>query len=438
MKYLLLSIGCALCFASCFVMHDPYSALTPGPWRAVLKLDDNSLPLNKKGQPLTDKLQFEEVVQGELPFNFEVVYDAPDSFHIVIINGAERIDVHDIAWGHDRKTGHDTLRIAFPHFDSYVQARFEENIIEGQWVVTNRGVPYTIPFVAQQGKNYRFTELRKQPVMDISGAWAATFEDDSETYKAIGEFKQDGNRLSGTFATETGDYRFLDGTVQGNKFYLSAFDGTHAFLFEGKVMEDSTIIGSFRSGIHYRSTWKAKRDPNFRLANADSLTFLKPGYDGITFSFESTDGRMVSPTDPIYKGKVKIVQIMGSWCPNCMDESLFLMDYKNKHPKSDLAIIGLSYEKHADKEKAMNAILNFKKRFGLDYEVVWAGSNKRDEAAKTLPMLNQILSYPTMIIIDKHDKVRRIHTGFSGPATSEYPHFVQAFDTLIRQLINEK
>lgn len=86
--------------------------------------------------------------------------------------------------------------------------------------------------------------------------------DDKDTTKAIGEFVQVENNLTGTFLTESGDYRYLDGTVQANKLYLSCFDGAHAFLFEGKIEADNTINGIFYSGKNYKATWSSKKTTN--------------------------------------------------------------------------------------------------------------------------------------------------------------------------------
>ena len=136
-------------------------------------------------------------------------------------------------------------------------------MIEGHFYDPGRSENYAIRFKAKHGRDHRFTQLKKEPLFDISGKWETTFGiDKSEPYPAIGEFKQSGNKLTGTFLTETGDYRFLEGTVQANKMYLSVFDGSHAFLFEAKLMEDSTLIGSFRSGNHYKTLWEAKRNPS--------------------------------------------------------------------------------------------------------------------------------------------------------------------------------
>lgn len=436
-----LAILSLTCLSSCLVIENEFSALPPGPWRGVLKLDYKPVSANPKGEPLPEKmnLQFEEVSQGELPFNFELVYDSPKEFHLEIINGEERIEVRDISIGRDRSTAKDTLIINFPVYDSYIQAIYEEDIIEGSWVVNNRGTEYRIPFVARHGKDHRFTTLRKKPVMDVSGEWAVNFEgsEKEDPYPAIAEFKQDGNMLTGTFRTETGDYRYLAGSVQANKLYLSCFDGAHAFLFEAKIRDDSTLIGSFRSGKHYRTLWSAKRDPDFQLTSPDELTYLREGYDRFDFSFPDGDGNQVSPYDEAYQGQVRIVQIMGTWCPNCRDETLFLQEYMEENPSDELAVISLAFERHRDEERAWQAIHTFQDKMNVEYPVLLAGHSKKLEAAQALPMLNEVVSYPTMIIMDKQGEVRRVHTGFSGPATSEYDNFKKDFDQFIQQLLNE-
>lgn len=424
----------------CFVIDNPFTGIPPGPWRAVLKLDPSTITPNPKGEPLPEKvgLKFEEVTQGELPFNFEVIYENDSVFYIDIINGKERIKVDDIIIGRDRRTAKDTLIINLPVFDSYIKGIFEERVIEGEWVVPSRG-NYTIPFVAKHGKDHRFTQLSKPPAMDVSGKWEVTFEIETDhPYKAIGEFEQQGNKLLGTFMTETGDYRFLEGTIQADKLYLSCFDGAHSFLFEAKIREDQTLIGSFRNGKHYQTIWEAKRNPDFQLTSANELTYIKKGYESFDFAFQNQDGRVISLQDKAYEGKVKIVQILGTWCPNCRDETEYLVSYLKEKQPADLAIIGLSFERHRDRKKALAAIQRFKSQMEVPYEVLYAGPSNKDEASKVLPMLNKIISYPTMIFLDRENQVRKIHTGFSGPATSAYASFVEEFETFMEELLNPK
>ncbi len=438
----LIALSTCLLFNSCFVMDGSYTKLPPGKWRAALKLTPEFISSNPKGKPLPDKvdMKFADVNEYELPFNFDVIYDNDTSFHLEIINGDERIMVpaSNIQFGRSKKRSQDTIRINFPMYESYISGAFAGNTIEGQWVVTTRE-NYSIPFVAKHGDDWRFTTLHKQPKLDLGGKWACTFGLESfpepeETYPAIAEFKQEGNRLTGTFLTETGDYRFLEGTVQDDKFYLSCFDGSHAFLFKGKILPDNTLTGAFYSGKHYRTTWSGKRDPDFKLANADSLTFLKPGFEKIAFSFQNPDGKTISLDNPEYKGKAKIIQILGTWCPNCRDETEFLVSFLKEQDPQNLAVIALAFEKHADKAKADRGIRTYKELFKMPYEVVYAGTNKKAEAAKSLPMLNEVIAYPTMLFLDKNDRVVKIHTGFSGPATSEYASFKENFNKFVAQL----
>ncbi|MEM6700127.1 MAG: TlpA disulfide reductase family protein [Bacteroidota bacterium] len=432
-KLFLAALSIAILLQSCVVVDNQYNVVPPGIWRATLDLKGQ---INEKVEEVTADVEFEEITDGDLPFNFEVIYDDPNTIHIEIINGSERIRVDDVTYGHSRVTGKDSIIINFPVFDSYIMAYYEEDVIEGKWYVKNRE-NYSIPFTAFHGEGYRFTELKKEPVMNISGNWKTMFEVETETpYPAIAELKQDGNYLTGTFRTETGDYRFLEGTIQDNKVYLSCFDGAHAFLFEAKILEDESMIGSFRSGKHYKTLWEAEKDENFQLGSADSLTFLKEGYDKFEFSFENTAGETVSLAD--YEGKVKLIQIFGTWCPNCRDETNYLVDYLTKNPNEDLAVIGLGFEKHRDQEKAKAALDRYKAQMNIPYELLLAGYSDKSEASQVLPMLNKVISYPTMIFIDRNNQVRRVHTGFSGPATSKYEAFVADFEAYVEELLQEE
>jgi len=432
---LVLFISVSILLQSCLKVSNKFEGLPPGKWRAVLKLDNRPKVVNKKAEPLPElmDLEFEEVSQGELPFTFEVIQDDNDKFYIEIINGEERIAVKDIEFWLDKKTAKDSFRINFPLYETYIEGLYEGRVMEGKWYVPAKGL-YEIPFVAHHGQGHRFSTLKKEPVMDVSGKWEVTFLEKDDPYPAIGEFVQKGNQVTGTFLTETGDYRFLEGEIQNNKLYLSVFDGAHAFLYEAKIT-DGKMIGSFRSGKHYKVIWEAKKNDDFELTDPNKLTYLNEGFDKVEFEFPNTDGKMVSTNDPKYQGKPKIIQIFGTWCPNCLDETIFLKNYIENNDLKDLEIIALAFEKHRDLSKATASVKRYKEKINLPYEMLVAGYYNKKEAAKSLPMLNHILSYPTMIFVDRNDKVVKIHTGFAGPATSEFPNFKKDFDATIKSLI---
>lgn len=423
-------------FKQC-VIPNQFNVIAPGPWRAVLLLNGKKAnPMRTKREfiKVDDELAYEEVTAGELPFTFNVVYTSADSFYLEVTNGDEVLIVDDISYGHDKVKGEDTIRIEFPIYNSYIKAVFEDKVIEGNWFDRNRK-NYSVPFVAKQGQNHRFTNLRKAPIMDVSGKWEVQFGiDTDEPYGAIGEFKQEGNYLTGTFLTETGDYRYLAGTVQNNKMYLSTFDGSHAFLFEAKILDDKSLIGTFQSGKHYKTNWKATKNDNAKLGSAYELTYLKEGYSTFDFEFKDADGNLVSSKDDRFKGKAKIIQIFGTWCPNCRDETNFLVPFYNKEKPENLEVIGLAFERFREPELASKAVKTYIDKMNVPYPMLIAGYSNKTEASKALPMLNAVISYPTMIFIDKNDKVVKIHTGFNGPATSKYDDFVKEFEEIVKEL----
>ena len=69
----------------------------------------------------------------------------------------------------------------------------------------------------------------------------------------------------------------------------------------------------------------------------------------------------------------------------------------------------------------------------------WEVHFSPEEAAKTLPMLNHVMSYPTSIFLDRAANVRNIHTGFTGPGTGDlYTRFVEQYTAFIEQLLEEE
>ena len=412
MRTTILFILYVVLFDSCIEIAQPFTQIPPGVWRAELELDEGV----------------------HLPFNFEVKYDESDQLSIELINGEERIAVGDVSFGKNPKLL-DTIRMNFPLMDSYIRGIYKENVIEGYWNVNYKD-NYRVPFVAYFGQKHRFTQTTKAPAMDVTGKWKTTFEvETTDQYPAIGEFAADKNKVAGTFLTETGDYRFLDGEVQGDKFMLSCFDGSHAFLFTADITESKSMIGKFYSGSHYQTNWIAHQDESATLTNPYELSKAIDGSKAINFSLPSTDGSLISLDDDQYKGKPKLIKIMGTWCPNCLDESKFLLDYKKKNPEVDIPIIAIAFEKYRDDKKALDILSKYKERLNIPYDIVHGGYYDKSEATAKLGFLDKVISYPTLIFVNKDNQITKVHTGFSGPATSQYEDFVRDFDRDVRNLI---
>lgn len=379
----------------------------PGPWRAVLQLDD----------------------EKEIPFLLEYKEDST----FVVINAEERIDIKDVS------IKGDSIFISHPVFEGVIEGRFTQDSIIGNFIQEN--LNRQVPIVITHGRQARFN-VNAAPSSIVTGNWETVFSPNNATdkYVAKGVFEQKGNRVTGTFLTTTGDYRYLDGVIEDDSLKLSTFDGAHAFLFEAKVTQnDSMLQGMFYSGNHWKEPFKAKRNNDYQLPKADSLTFLKKGYDSLAFSFPNVKGDTISLKDKRFKNKVVIVQIMGTWCPNCLDETRYLTNYYDDKPEN-VEIVSLAFEYAPSKEKAWQSITKFQQGVGVPYPILLAqyGSNNKQTANDKLPMLNTILSYPTTIFIDKTGNVRKIHTGFSGPATGDkYEVFKKEFESFTEMLANE-
>ncbi|WP_262918611.1 peroxiredoxin [Telluribacter sp. SYSU D00476] len=373
-----------------------------------------------------------------LPFLLDIKAN-PDqkTYTVHSLNGTERLQL-DSAY-----VENDSLHIPMQLFDSDLVAKVDGNRLSGVWKRSRLGkVVATLPFEATYGDTYLFfKDQSTTSARNIAGKWATTFRsrDGKDSTIAVGVFEQKGTAVQGTFLTPTGDYRYLAGSVKGDSLYLSCFDGSHVFLFKAGIQPDGTLKGSFWSGATGYETWAARRDANAKLPDANTLTYLKPGYETMAFTFPDADGKMVSLSAPRFRNKVVILQIMGSWCPNCMDEMNFLSPWYKKNRNRGVEIVGLSYERSDKLEDSAPKLRRMIDRYDLEYPVLLAGVNDKALAAKSLPMLNHIMSFPTTIVIDKKGKVRQIHTGFSGPGTGHYyDKFVEDFNRLIDKLVSEK
>ncbi len=371
---------------------------------------------------------------GELPFNFEIQKEG-DAYAVTILNGEEKLKM-------DKSfIKNDSLHIPIELFDAEIVAKVEGEQMKGYWKKMRSDFSFLQgDFTAEFGKTYRFTDKTDKPETILAPKYNVLFrsEDKKDSTVSVGLFSAKGNVVSGTFLTTTGDYRYLSGNIIGDSLKLSCFDGTHLFLFKAKIDGGKLTGGEFWSSLNSFESWEATKDDNAKLPDEKTLTYLKDGYKTIDFAFANEQGKKVSLTDERYKGKVVVVQIMGSWCPNCMDESKFLAPWYAKNKQKGVEVIGLAYEKSTDPAFAYPKIKRLKERFGIGYEVLLAGTNDKAEASKTLPMLNHVLGFPTTIFIDKKGQVREIHTGFSGPGTGQYyDDFVSDFNRLVDKLAAE-
>lgn len=369
----------------------------------------------------------------ELPFRMEILQknNIPS---MTIKNGEERISLL-----FNRFIG-DTLVYSFPQFDSDLYLYFtSKQTIDGYWHNKNKQGRYTIPLNAHycSGLLFECQATNNPSKSPLDKKWKTKFNTNSQdAFPAIGLFDQNENLVSGTFLTETGDYRYLDGNIFGDKLHLSCFDGSHAFLFTADLKMD-TLKGLFFSGSHYQTNWIANPDDDFKLSDPNKLTFVV-NENKLTFDFKNLENVPFHYPDSAFKNKVTIIQIMGSWCPNCMDETHYYMDLYKKYHEKGLEIILIGYETGSSEQEYIEKLKRFQTRNLIPFTMLVGGPANKNKAAKDFSMLNQIISFPTSIFVDKAGNISKIHTGFSGPSTGEYyTEYMVETENLIKKLLQD-
>ena len=391
------------------------SILKSGTWRATIERPD--------GQ--------------QIVFNFESK-DSAGKKIIYVINASERLLVDSI------ETLQDSVFIQMPFFESGFKAKvLPDGNLQGVWIKKYGKIVQSLPFKAEYNTNQRF-EVSSPAIANISGRWSSYFKGkNNQVSTIVGEFKQKGSHVTGTFLDPTGDYRFLEGVIDGDSLKLSGFDGGHAFLFTAKVDNAHTISGGkFYSGARSIEDWNAEKNDQAAIPDGYGETKIKYGAGKLNFSFRDIDdGHNVSISDKTFENKVIVIQIMGSWCPNCMDETKFLSEYYKKNRQKGVEVIGVAYERTTDFGSSQKALQSFKKRFDVQYPILVSGVTVSDSlrAEKTLPQLEKIEAFPTTIFVDKKGDIRKVHSGFNGPATGEhYTEFKKEFNEIIEGLLAEK
>ena len=380
--------------------------ISEGPWRGV----------------------FHQPNGTEVPFNFEVKGKNIATAKLYLINGTEHFPASRLV-----QKG-DSVYVAFDQFDNELALKVTGKELSGV-LRKNDHSGRTLEVSAKWGETFRFADDGKKPAADITGKYDVTFRSPKggEDTKKVGLFRQQGSKLYATFLSITGDSRYLEGIVQGDRFYLSSFIGGGPAYYAGTINKDEL------TGTAGGATFTANKNPDAVLPDPYKLTYLKEGYQSFNFSLPDADGNKVTLQDDKFKNKVVIVTIGGTWCPNCMDEAAFMAPWYKKNKDRGVEVVGVQFERKSDPAYVKNAMENFKNRFNVSYTELYGGLADKKAVAESFPALNTFLSFPTILFIDKNGKVDKIYTGFTGPATGDYyTQFIKEFNAEVDKLLLEK
>lgn len=362
----------------------------------------------------------------KVPFNFEI----DESGKVILLNADERFQSGTVT------IKKDSLFIPLDQFDNELALRIHKNgELSGRLEKQNQA-GLNVPLTARKGTT-RF-EQKTPPAKDISGSYVVEILlSNGKKEKSVAIFKQDGAKLTGTFLKQSGDARYLEGTVNGNRFYLSSFIGSTPGYYEGTVTPAGEISG-FQAGTKIKYPFSGKYDPTAEPDDPFTLSHLKPGYSSLSFSLPDIDGNKMSLHDKKFRNKAVIIAITGTWCPNCIDEAAFLAPWYKKNKDRGVEIITIHYERQTDTAFAHKVMRRFRNRFDIEYTQLFGGYATGDSVRASLPALASFRAFPTTLFIGKDGKVSKIHSGFSGPATGKfYDDFVKEFNEEVDKLLSE-
>ncbi len=334
----------------------------------------------------------------------------------------------------------DSIFIHSPIYDTGTRGRVmhDGSMITGHWYNHVRGGDYKIPFIAQAGDSRRFTGEWDDPRI-VEGQWAVLFDPLEKATPALGFFTaHDDGRVTGTFATETGDHRSLEGVVQNDSLKLSSFDGSHIYFYRA-ALDGDRMEGEYLSGIHWKEAFTGVRSDTAGLRDPHAITHLATDTSRVRFDLRDLHGERVTSNDPRFAGRVLLLNVMGSWCSNCTDHSLELHRLHQKYHAQGLEVVAMAFEKHEDPERARRNLLRYRDALGLEYPILFAGRADKETLQQRLPYLDRVQAYPTTIILDHKHVVRRIITGSYGPGTGVlHLQHQQDLDIFIQDLLGER
>jgi thiol-disulfide isomerase/thioredoxin len=373
-----------------------------GPWRAVLDLEG-----------------------ATLPFRLELEGSA-GRFRGQLCNGRRCEPLSNVSVRGDSVT----LEIA--DYAATITARLRGDSLRGTYRnVGNRG-PRVIPFRAGRGR----WPTTPAPAA-LVGRWDASFFSDFGTSPRVFELRNGPQGLEGTMISNTGDYGHFAGQVKGDSFALAHFDGSFVYLLTGARHGD-TLRGVFHAGLRSQTPWIAVRTTGAPHLKSPTEITTADTSAPFRFAFPDLQGRMVTQSDPRFRGKVVVIDIFGTWCPTCHDAAPGLVSLYRKYHARGLEIVGLAYEVTGDSAVDARQVRRYRDKFHIPFPLLLAGINDTEAAAETLPQLRGFTSFPTTVFLGRDGRVRRVRAGFYGPATgTQHDRLLREMDREVERLLNE-
>jgi peroxiredoxin len=325
------------------------------------------------------------------------------------------------------------LVLHFDHYATQLEAALKDGAMDGRYTGGRGAADY--PFHAVRHPS---ASVSNPNAPSIDGMWE--IEVKSPKGESAWRFivRQTGSDISAAILRIDGDTGTLNGAYKDGKFVLSHFSGARPSLYEVTPQADGSLEilqnGKNKLVAYRPAEARAKGLPE--PTDPDQHTRVRDADEQFHFSFPDLNGKTVSETDPRFQGKVLVVNITGSWCPNCHDEAPFLAELYRKYRKQGLEIIALSFEE-ADQLANPTRLRAFIRQYGLEYTVLVAGTP--EEVNAKLPQAVNLNSWPTTFFIGRDGRVRSVHAGYPGKASGPlHPQMKQEVTALVEKLLAEQ
>jgi peroxiredoxin len=327
-----------------------------------------------------------------------------------------------------------SLTVDWDQYLSRLQATLHDGVLTGSYTQGGRRGG-TFPFEARR---HSAAPPPDPGAPSIAGLWeleGIRSGKGESTWRFI--VQQSGGEISAAILRVDGDTGAVSGAYRGDKFLLSHFDGARASLMEVALAKDGTLDIVMDGRTHLTAVRPAAARAR-NLPPPDDFnrhTGVKDPNEPFRFSFPDLGGHLVSNTDARFRGKVVLVEITGSWCPNCHDEAPFLVDLYKKYHEQGLEIVSLSFEE-GDQLWNPTRLRAFVRKYGIEFPVLVCG--QPEEAKDKLTQAVNWDAWPTTFFLDRQGLVRLVHAGFpSSPSGDLYRDATREFKTQIEGLLAE-
>ena len=365
--------------------------------------------------------------QQSIPFRFEFSGTGND-IRVSFFNGDVRVT--STAGRLDGKS----LSLNFDHLGTKLEATFEDGAVKGTYGGRRGG--------SHEFEAHPHKELAPDSATapDVAGVWEIPTESRKGEHAWRFIVRQDGQKISAAILRVDGDTGLLTGEYRNGKFALSLFDGARAQKMDIAVKEDGSLDLSMQGGRGGPTVLNAVRPAvaegkGIVPANFATHTGVKNPDEPFAFSFPDLKGNIVSNTDAKFRDKVVIVNITGSWCPNCHDEAPYLAELYRKYKALGLEIVALDFE-DADELKDPSRLPAFIKNYKIEYTYLRAGETS--ELNAKVPQAVNLNSWPTTFFLGRDGKVRAVHAGFAAEASGQFHSELQKeYTSTIERLLAE-